>query len=431
MRASGGPAASRRFPERMSPVLSAIYIAVVGLILLRAGLNSLILNQFINYGTDGGIILEKIHPSFYGLLAVGIFALVSYRTELTAWETSVVRRYLLLAACSIAMLVYAGAHGTGGSAGFMVDSYVTICFSTLLFLFPARLRAYVGKALLLFFLLSALIALAEFGLRFRLLPFHEVETAFRPTGLSSHPLELGLWCAVSIPLTAATDWSRGSKIALSAIFFAALAASGARTALVCGSISTLIVIFAAVRPNVLPQRRLERRLILGVVALLAVPAAYGLLSAAGTLQRFDAGVNDSNTQARYTVYQVFDGMAWSDILTGPGMPEVTRIALKNLHLVAIESPIVIFIAIFGAIWTVMFIGVFTYVLLGALRGALPAMTLAAVLCCIISLSSNGFATKEPSLVHLFVFIIAFRPAELRPRPNIRLASPGLWQREHA
>ena len=431
MRVSAGSAGARPAPVRMSPVLSAIYIAVIGLILLRAGLNSLILNQFINYGTDGGFILEKIHPSFYGLLAISAFALAAYRTELTSWETSVVRRYLLLAACSVAMLVYAGAHGTGGSAGFMVDSYVTICFSTLLFLFPARMRAYAGKALLLFFLLSALIALAEFVLRVRLLPFHEVETAFRPTGLSSHPLELGLWCAVAIPLTAATDWSRGWKIGLSAIFFAALAASGARTALVCGSISTLVVIFAAVRPNVLPQRRLERRLIVGVLAVLAVPAAYGLLSAAGTLQRFDAGVNDSNTQARYTIYQVFDGMSWSDVLMGPGMPEVTRVALKNLHLVAIESPIVIFIAIFGAIWTTIFIGVFIYVLIGALRGALPATTLAAVLCCIISLSSNGFATKEPSLVHLFIFIIAFRPAELQPRSDHRLASGRLWRREHA
>ena len=406
-----GYGAVRSNSARVSPALSGLYLITVGLFLARAGLNSLVLNLFINYGNDGGSLVEKLHPSFYGLLAVAIIVLATSRMELDRWETSVVRRFLLLLACAAGMLVFAGLNATGGSAGFIVDSYVTACFAALLFVFPQSLRAGAGKALLVFFMISAVVALAEFVLKVRLLPFTESETAFRPTGLSSHPLDLGLWCAVCIPLTAATDWSRPIKIVVCGLFFAALAASGARTAMICGGISVLILAIGAIRQNSVPQRRLERRLIVAVAALLAVPTTLAVLSAAGALQRFQAGIGDTNAQARVTIYQVFDRMSWCDVLFGPGMPRVTAIAFKTLHLVAVESPLVIFIAIFGLIWTVIFIPVFAYVLAGLLRGASGAVMLAALLCFVIGLSSNGFATKEAPVINLFVFVIAFR----RPR----------------
>ncbi len=421
------PAAARR----VSPVLSALYLIVVALFVARLGINQIMLNLVMNYSLDGGNIVEKFHPSFYGLIAVTGFALLAFRAELDPWETSVLRRTLVFSACCIAMLVFAGLRGNGGSAGFLVDNYVMAGFATLLFLFPPEMRQGAGKALLVVLIASAGLAIVEFALKTRLLPFSESEAAFRPTGLSSHPLTLGLWCAVAIPLTAATDWSRAVKTGLCAFFYLALAASGARTALLGGSVCMLLLAIAAIRPNPVPQRRLERRMIVALAAAVAVPLVAAMLYAAGALQRFQGGIVDKNAAARVVIYQVFDGLPLSDILFGFGMPAVTRFAVEKLHLVAVESAVVVFVAIFGAVWSVIFVLVFAWASWGLLRGASAATFLAMALFIFIGASSNGLATREPPMLAMWVFILAFRrvPGAWSPpgrRPEAaRVSRPGV------
>jgi hypothetical protein len=60
-------------------LLRMLYAAFVFFILLRIGLNALILNQFINYTTIEGSTIEKIHPAFYGIGLVALAILFNYR----------------------------------------------------------------------------------------------------------------------------------------------------------------------------------------------------------------------------------------------------------------------------------------------------------------------------------------------------------------
>lgn len=399
-------------PEgRAAPVLSTLYLAVLVLSVSRTLVGSGVLDLVMSYRADQGSIVEKLHPAFYGFAAVALFALTAFRIALAPYETGVVRAMLLFLASIVALIAYTVATGIGTPVGFLVDNYVGACFSALLFLFPPSQRRLVGRALMVVLVLSAVTALVEFLFKVAILPHPAAEATFRPVGLSSHPLELGLWCAVAIPFATAAGWSRRLTALACAILAAGLAASGARTAMVAGGACMLVVAFAAVAPQRWSRRRLERRLILVIAAAVAVPLMLGILYAIGALDRFQDGIADDSAAARVLVYRVFDYMSWSDMLFGIGIQRLDAIALDELHLFAVESTIVVFVALFGIIGALLFAGTFLWLLTALLRGARPAAVLGTVLFTGVALSNNALSSKEPSVFTLMVLIIAFRPSE--------------------
>lgn len=402
---------ARRAVARPTPVLSTLYLAVLVLCVLRTLVGANLLDLVMNYRADEGSIVEKIHPTLYGFAAVAAFAMSAFRLEFTRWETSVLRAMLVLVACILVLIAYTTLFGIGSSVGFLIDSYIGACFSALLLLFDARQRRLVGQALLAVMVLSAAVAVFEFVFKVSVLPHPPDESTFRPVGLVSHPLELGLWCAVAIPLATLSGWSRRVNACACLVLAAGLAVSGARTAMLAGGASALVVAVAAVAPQPSSQRRLERRMALVLAAALAAPLVLGGLYVAGALDRFSTGDGDDSAQARVLVYRVFDYMSWPDILRGIGTQRLTDIALTKLKLFAVESAIVIFVALFGLFGAILFALSFLGMLATLLRGARPAAILATVLFVGVALSNNALASKEPSVFTLLCCIIAFRSPE--------------------
>lgn len=413
MTASGWSSDRIARPEgRAAPVLSTLYLAVLVLALSRTLVGSSVLDLVMDYRADQGPIVEKLHPAIYGFAAVAAFALAAFRIALTPYETRVVRSMLSFFAAIVALIAYTAATGIGTSVGFLVDNDVGACFSALLFLFPLAQRRLVGRALMVVLVLSAMTALVEFVFKVAILPHPAAEASFRPVGLSSHPLELGLWCAVAIPFATAAGWSRRVTALACVILAVGLATSGARTAMVAGGACALVVALAAVAPQRWSRRRLERRLVVAIAAAVAVPLMLGILYAIGALDRFqDGGLADDSAAAHVLVYRVFDYMSWGDILFGVGIQRLDVIALDQLHLFAVESSIVVFVALFGVFGALLFAGTFLWLLAALLRGARPAAVLGTVLFIGVALSNNALSSKEPSMFTLMVVIIAFRPSE--------------------
>ncbi|MGL4259995.1 MAG: hypothetical protein ACRCTX_00115, partial [Afipia sp.] len=85
-------------PSDSRILLRMLYLSFVAFVLLRIGLNALILNQFINYTTLEGSTIEKIHPAFYGIGLVALGILFNYRIELSEQDVGILRAIIVFLA---------------------------------------------------------------------------------------------------------------------------------------------------------------------------------------------------------------------------------------------------------------------------------------------------------------------------------------------
>jgi hypothetical protein len=212
-------------------VLRYWFALFCALVLLRFLLNANLLDKIVNYSADGGTIVTKIHPGTYGIFAVLLATLVSARIELGEWELRALRSLMTFVAVMAAIAVFAVLLGHSGSIGYLVDSYLAACASAALMLFfPPAWRERLGSMLLIYIAVSAGLSVVEFVLRRRFLPYPYEELSFRPTGLTEHPLVLGLFNAVGISFVAASRWRGSAKVVAIAVMLLGAFVSGARVA---------------------------------------------------------------------------------------------------------------------------------------------------------------------------------------------------------
>ncbi|GJD47485.1 hypothetical protein OPKNFCMD_0193 [Methylobacterium crusticola] len=405
---------------RATPLYSALFLSFAGLILARIAVNSRLLDLVMSYTSEGGSIVEKIHPTFWGLLAVGVVVLLNFRIVLTEWELRVVRALMAFCATAAGLLVFASVTGHSSSVGYLLDSYVTHIALVLLFAFPQAWRRGLGHALLGYMVLSALVAVAEFVLKVRVMPFSEGEAVFRPTGLTTHPLELGLWCAVAIGFVAAGDWPRGGKLAAGAILLAGCVVSGARLATLVGGACALVLMVAQAGAGLEPRRRQERRLLVALGAVLVGPVVLAGLVAAGALGRFGGGIADENASARIEVYGVLAFLPWRDILLGGDIDAVLKLVQEKYGLPFIESSLLVFVVQFGLFGAALLLGMMARLVRVILRGSRPSAAMAVVAFFAIALSNNGLSTKTSSVFLIIVLAVTMHPGG----PPRRAPGPG-------
>src|SRR5215470_8004586 len=184
--ASGHPAARASTDSYLMGFAFAIFCALV---LVRFIVNANVLDTVIKYSAEGGSIIEKIHPSSYGFVVVLSIMLSSFRIELSEWDLRALRSFVFFTVVIGFLSALMWSSGRSGSAGYLVDSYVVSCIAgALMLMFPPAWRETVGAMLIVFIAVSACIALGEFALHKRLLPYWATEISFRPTGLTEHPL---------------------------------------------------------------------------------------------------------------------------------------------------------------------------------------------------------------------------------------------------
>ncbi|WP_162560713.1 VpsF family polysaccharide biosynthesis protein [Methylobacterium durans] len=409
------------YRTRATPLLSALFLAFAALVLARVVLNPLLLDLVMNYTEEGGSIVEKIHPTFWGFLAVGAIVLVTQRIYLTAWEVRVVRALLAFCAACIGLLVFAAATGRSASVGYVLDTYVTLATLALMFAFPAPWRRALGQALVSYLLASAALGIVEFLLRFRTMPFVESEAVFRPTGLSAHPLELGMWCAAGIGFAAAAPWPGRRRVAACALLLVGCVASGARTATLLASVSAVILLVAGVGAGTPAQRRGERRILVVLGVLLLGPLLLGGLVAAGALDRFSEGMADGNARARVDVYGVLSYLSWNELLLGGDIGAVRKLAWEKFKLPYIESSVVVLVVQFGLIGAAVFALMLGRLVMTILRGGgLGGVVLGTVIFFAAALSNNGLSSKTASVFLLLSLAIAFHSGP-EPGPVRRTA----------
>jgi hypothetical protein len=374
------------------------------LVLLPANL----LDKIVNYSAEGGFIATKIHPSTYGIFAVLPATLLTTRIELDRWELHALRRLIGFVAVMTAIAVFAVLMGHSGSIGYLFDSYLVACAAAALMLFfPQRWREWLGSSLLIFIAASAGVALVEFALRTRFLPYPFEELSFRPTGLTEHPLVLGLFNAVGISFVAASRWHGFAKASTIAIMLLGAFAAGARVAAIVAAMCALSAIALHDWPTATPQARFRIKAISLLAAILAIPAALTVLASLGLFERFQNGLVDESALARVNIYRLFELVSWKEILLGTDISEIRRLALFHFDLKFIESSVVIFVFQFGLIDTVVFLIFLARTFLALLAGSGRYVVIGTAAFFIIAFGNNSLSTKTPNILMITLLIVAF------------------------
>ena len=369
--------------------------AFLALLATRVGVSGAVLNTVMSYSTEGGMIFEKLHPASLGLIGLGA---IGFPEFLQSGPTRPVRGVVALIAAVVFSMLVAVITGNTLSLGYLIDSVLVapFCVVTLSRMNADQVRT-TFQVLFLVLVANALLTLAEYVLQARALPFDESEDIFRPTGLMSHPLLVGLTMATAVPSAFYGPLrSRGAWIVAFLFEIAALAA-GARAAGIVGA----AVLGAAALSRALGAMN-ERRLsvpgfvtvvllmVLGIASLGLVAVEYGLTS------RIEGGFDDESSRARVDVYDILFHLTPNELLFGSSLAEAMEFLRGELKLEYIESPLVFFVIQFGVVGTVPIVSGILYFISTLSNGMGGIITALAFV--IVASTNNTFSTKGPALV---------------------------------
>lgn len=404
-------------PTRATPLYGVLFLVFATLCLLRVALGNIVLDLVMDYTSNGGIFLEKIHPTLWGFAGVAALLVTNFSIELNDWELRVTRAVMLLSATAAGLLAFGTLSGNAGSLGYMLDTYVAVVAVVLLFAFPPGWRRQIGLIVLVFLIASAALGLAEFATHVRLMPFTEDETAFRPTGLTDHPLEFGQLCSMAMCFVAGMRWPPVRRLAICAFLLIACVASGARMATVGAFFSAFILLLASAGEGLSSRLRARRRTIIALAAILLVPILVGGMVAAGALGRFATDGSDANAMSRIDIYGILSLLSWKDLLLGTDIEAVRKLITERYEYGTIESSLLAMTIEFGVVGAIVFLSVLLRTAWSVARGASLAVKVATVSFFVVALTNNGLSTKSSAIFLILVLGIAFHDEGRTTRPE--------------
>ena len=398
--------------RRRNALTLLFFLLVAFAVVLRIVVSPQIMNRFVDYTSEGGPFLFKLHLGTYAVFAALPLVLIARPIVLGGRDIATFRTLLRFALTLMVLVVFLVVTGRFGSAGFLIDSYLVACAAGLIMLaLPPSVRQAIGHVVLSVLILSAVLGIVEAVTQQRIMPFDLIELQFRPVGLSEHPLALGAICMTALGFAVLVPWPIWLRVLAVFVLFVATAVSGARFALLLAAGEILVLLMFVRWPQL--SRRDERRakafalIVILMIGVLMVAALF----AGGLLSRFGDTLFDENAMARVTIYQVFAYVEFKQLMLG--MPADALIAIVNeeLGLPYIESSPVVFILLFGLPVAIFFAVSFALMLRGLLRGAPLAAKVATTCFILVSLSNNALSSKTPELLILFVLLLAFSRPE--------------------
>jgi hypothetical protein len=375
---------------------------------MRIVISSQILNKVVDYTSEGGSFLVKLHVGTYAVLMVLFVVLFSRPIRLQGSEIPKFRTIVRFSAVLICLTAYLFAAGRSGSSGFLLDSYLTGAAAGLIVLALGRdSRRLLGELVLWLLVASAAIGIIEALLEIRLLPYDKVEESFRPIGLTSHPLALGALSATAVGFVILTRWRLWIRIAVILILLLGCAASSARLALLISGFECLALLLLVPWSRLTPAVERRAKFAALIIVLVLGTVLIAALFAAGLLNRFRDSLFDESFMARITIYQVFNYVNWRQILFGMDVNDLTALVNEKLKIKFIESTPVFLILVFGAFAAAIFAISFFWMLRRLLTDTRRPALIATVTYLVLSLSNNALSTKTPEILILTVLLLAF------------------------
>lgn len=392
----------------------AAFVVFCVAIVLRVMIGDGILNLVERYTSEGGSLIEKIHPAVYVMLLCGFVIYATVGLRFLPQERSEVRACLMLAG----LLALIGAInilvGRGSSAGYVIDSYITtLLIAVLLYAMPHSWRAIVGLLVIGAIAFNSAFMMVEFGLGRTLVPAALEAAEFRPAGFLGTPLTVGVLNLATAILVISLPINTLIKAGCIALLTLGILIAGARTAMLATSVVIPLALILAAWQRRSGMSAGVTAVTILLVAIIAGPLIFVAANELGFLARFQSGYIDDSAQTRIEIYRVFDYVSWKEILFGSDLLTLKKIVNDKLGIQFIESAIVFFIFDFGLIGFIAFSLLFGWLLYVLSRGSHILLPLATLCFLGLALTNNTLATKVPSLFAMLVMLIGVRAIHLR------------------
>jgi len=430
-----GAVADGVVPAEASEARRGLVDLLLGLgILLQFGLSGYALEFFgIPYITQGGTILQKVHPANYVFALALLAAIVAHPNPIGYFLSLMTRRLgavSMIVACAFIYVFVSRYHPTM-SAAYLVDAMISAALVALLLAdAPPSTMLRLARLLHVIIVANALLAIVEVSSGWRLFPFgvkgEEMVWDYRATALLGHPLDGALATGVYavILMTAGTVPGLPERLRLPIILLcmAAMPAIGARTSFavvyaVAGVMAGLAVLAFMRGRSVRPATVLAIMAALPL-AVVAVAAVFQLGYLDGFLGRFQ---NDSGSaDARLDLYNLFSHYGLKEMVTGydPNVLQ-TRVRVEGLE-AGVENSWVGHLLQFGIPLSVMLWCAFAAFLADLFRNTgrlalLPTLFMLAVLSTSVGISGKTTMLVLPATLMLVL---------LSPRAIARSRSDG-------
>jgi hypothetical protein len=413
---SGGRARSvgeARLPRNYTIAKWAFVVFCIGIV-IRVLIGDGILNLVERYTSDGGSLIEKIHPALYLMCLCGFIIYASVGLRFYSAEREEMRALLLLTGFLTALGVVNIALGRGSSAGYVIDTYIaTLLIAVLLYAMPHSWREKAGLLIIGLIVFNSCFMMLEFGVGHVLLPQALEAAEFRPSGFLGTPLTVGVLNLTTAILLISLRMNALLKAAGVALLAIGIFIAGARTAMLVTSVIIPVSLILAAYQRKEGMSAGVTALTILLAAVIAGPLIFIAASELGFLARFQGGYIDDSAQTRIEIYRVFDYVSWNEILFGSDLLNLKRIVNDKLGIQFIESAIVFFIFDMGLFGFLIFFGLLLWLLHVLSRRSHILLPLAMLCFLGLALTNNTLSTKVPTFFAVIVMIIGVRAFHLR------------------
>ena len=394
---------------RRDNALSLLFFLLTALaFIVRYVITPQLMNKVVSYTTEAGAFYEKLHFGTYAILLLLPVVLLSRPFQLRDDEIGKFRALVRYCGLMLVLVVFMFVTGRGGSAVFLIDTYLVTGAACLIMLaLNPESRRLLGDLTLCFLILSAFVGTIEALTHFRIMPYDAVELQFRPVGLSEHPLALGAGCATAVGFVALTRWRAWVRVAAIFVLAVGAAASGARMALLV-TVAEIFALIILVRwPRLSPCRERQAKLFVLLTTAIGGAALTAILFAAGLLSRFSETIFDDNFFVRVSIYDVFNYVTFDQVMFGMDATELVKIVTEKLHLPTIESAQVVILLLFGLPVALLFAWLVFWMIWRMLRHAGLAAWIGVAGTLLAALSNNTLSSKTPVVLMMMVLVMAY------------------------
>ena len=402
-----------RLPRHYAIAKWAFVVFCIG-IAIRVLIGDGILNLVEHYTSDGGSLIEKIHPAVYLMFLCGFVIYASVGLRFSAAERDEIRALLLLTGFLTALGTINIALGRGSSAGYVIDTYITtLLIGVLLYAMPHSWRETAAFLVIGLVVFNSGFMMLEFGVGHVLLPQAREAAEFRPSGFLGTPLTVGVLNLSTAVLLISLRMNALLKAVGVTLLAIGIFIAGARTAMLVASVIIPVSLILAAYQRKQGMSAGVTAVTILLAAVIAGPLIFIVASELGFLARFQGGYLDDSAQTRIEIYRVFDYVSWNEILFGSDLLNLKRIVNDKLGIQFIESAIVFFVFDMGLFGFIIFFGLLLWLLHVLSRRSHILLPLAMLCFLGLALTNNTLSTKVPSFFAAIVMIIGVRAFHLR------------------